>query len=268
MAPKVARSTTWHEAPAEGTPYSIDSRRTTLFISTGESELAPGAEAELDVPVVLDAWCRVGVWTTLQRIQGRPFLVRESWGRLGEKKPRRLHQTYDDLITGVIARVRPEADGSLRFRIEVADGETVSVARIGDFEGNEVLFPAPRRFGYRFDGTVLPGVNVGVIARWSPGVEIRLGDATTDEVAPKRFRFRAGSANGFVVGTRGRVEAFSEQWGPAPPVIVDDGGILRGEFRFGPPSLFATGAKWEFETTELFGSEFEGRYVDTDADRR
>jgi len=256
-SPKVARSTTWHEAPAEGTPYSVDSRRTTLFVSARETD------------VVLDAWCRIGVWTTLQRIKGQPFLVRESWGRLGTKRPRRIHQTFDDLITGVIARVRPEADGSLRFRIEVADGETVSLARLGEFEGNEILFPAPRRFGYRVDGSVPPGVNAGVIARWSPGVEIRLGDAAAVTVARPRLEFTAGSASGFVVGRTGRVEAFSEQWGPAPPVIVDDGGILRGEFRFGPPSQSATGAKWESETIELFGSDFLGRYVNAvDADRR
>ena len=156
--PRKARPARWEDLPQDAVPYAVDSRAVALHVRSGESTID------------LEAHCRVGVWTTLQRIRALPFIVRESWGRLGERPPRRLSQSVDDILTGVIARVRPLSDGALEFRIEVAQGYLAETRDLGEFEGRRILLPRPRRYGYRFAGRVPRGHAQGPIAAWLPAI--------------------------------------------------------------------------------------------------
>ncbi|MGQ0613520.1 MAG: hypothetical protein ACT4PV_07285 [Planctomycetaceae bacterium] len=205
------------EAPPDSGPSdAAEARRIDLLV-------ACGPEA-----VTLSGWCRVGVWTTLEQTRAEPFVVRESWGRLGVRAPRLLARLTDDLISGAVARLRPEAGGALTFRIEVAQGRIDAPAPCGTFEGRTILLPRPRRHGYRFSGTVPPR-HAGRIAVWSPGVEVFL--LGPGEETASILQFEATGGVGLVAGEASGAEAFLEEWRPLPPQWIDAEGVRRGDFR-------------------------------------
>jgi len=177
---------------------------------------------------------RVGVWTTLDRWQAEEFVTRESWGRLGERRPRRLARIEDELLFGASVRVRPEeardGDAFVSFAAEVASGEVGDARTAGTFHGRDVELPAPRRHGYRLLGRA-PAAFVGPVARWN-GVVVYLGDDREGRGPPPgSCFFEAPGAAGFVAGTPARVEAFVRPWTPAEPIEVQADGVERADFR-------------------------------------
>jgi len=202
--------------PAAGPFDAAASRRVELVVACGERA------------VTLEGWCRVGVWTTLERRRADPFVVRESWGRLGERAPRLLARVGDDLVTGALARLRPEPDGALAYHVEVSQGRVGPKLPAGSLAGREVSLPRPRRHGFRFSGRV-PRGHAGRLAAWAPGVEVYLG-GTGGETAPV-LQFEADGGAGFLAGGAGAAEAFLEVWEALPPLLVDAEGVVRGDFR-------------------------------------
>jgi len=181
--------------------------------------------------VALAAPCRVGVWTTLQRIHAHDFVTRESWGRLGDRAPRMLLRVTDQSIDGVIARVRPEEDGSLSFVVEVAETERQANRNVAIYHGARVTLGQPVRRGYRFAGSVPPGF-AGPVACWGDAVVIEAGEAAPDATAPRgTARFAALGERGFVAGARPAAETFVESWEPAEPFRFEADGIERMDFR-------------------------------------
>jgi len=179
--------------------------------------------------VLLRAWCRVGIWTTLDRFAAREFVVRESWGRLGSREPRRLARVEDQLLEGVLARLRPEADGSLVFVVEVSRATVEGERKVDHYHGEEISLSIARRYGYRFTGRAPAGF-CGPIARWGPGVVVHLGRG--EEPPAESVRFRAdGGASGLVAGLDGGAEAFVEEWLPAEPIHVQADGVERRDYR-------------------------------------
>jgi hypothetical protein len=208
-------------APATGAFDSATSTRVDARIVAGGRELR------------LRAFCRDGVWTTLDRRDARAFVVRESWGKLGERRPRLLARVADDLVTGVVLRVRPERDGTLAYRVEVSAGEVGPDRPAGTFEGVEVSLPRPRRHGYRFAG-VLPAGGSGRVARWGDAVEVHLFISAPSSGPGRVTAFEAEGVLGEVAGELAEAEAFVEEWELVPPVFVDAEGVKRGDFRLVP----------------------------------
>ncbi len=206
----------WEGPPDSGPSDAASARQVELL-------LACGPEA-----ITLSGWCRVGVWTTLEETRAEPFVTRESWGRLGARAPRRLARITDDLVSGAVARLRPEANGALSFRIEVAQGRIDKEAPSGSFEGHAILLPRPRRHGFRFSGT-LPRGHAGRIAVWAPGVEVFLLGPGEETAAVLQFEVEGGA--GLVAGGASGAEAFLEEWLPLPPLLIDADGVRRADCR-------------------------------------
>ena len=168
--------------------------------------------------VELWSWCRVGVWTTLQELRPERFVTRESWGRLNERRPKRLARIHDEALGGVIARLRPETDGGLSFLVEVSAVDLGRPQPAGEFFDKRIELGRPRRHGYVFRGRAPPGWK-RPLARWESAVTVRLRDV---EAAP------GGS---MVAGKQASAEAFSEEWVPARPILVQADGVVRADFR-------------------------------------
>ncbi len=207
--------------------------------------------------VELKGWCREGVWTTLEAVRYESFTVRETWGRLGERKPRRLGRVVDQARAGTVARLRPEADGGISLDVETAQVEGGRPLKVGSFEEHAILMRGPVRYGYRFS-TRLPRRS-GAVAAWQPGVQVILGEDAPPPVGAVTFRFGGGA--GFVAGAPAQVESFYEEWRGAEPVLEDADGVLFGDFRMqrerrasgflvdaqGRPTAFdGSGLKFEF----------------------
>jgi len=238
-------------SPEPGAPDSASATFVEAIVRSGGRE------------VKLGAWCRDGVWTTLDRRDARAFVVRESWGRLGERAPKRLARIEWDLVTGVVLRVKPERAGGIAFHAEISEGGIDPPRPVGTFEGVEISLPRPRRHGFRFSGSLRGDAN-GVVASWTPGVELRLAALGSAGAAPgPALRFRAAGATGHVVGEAAAAETFVEEWIPVPPVIVDAEGVKRADFRLQPTRRaagFRPGSEGKPETYggEPFAFELDG----------
>ena len=237
--------------PPPDSPYgSAESTRVTVHIRSG---------VEM---VTLAGWCRVGVWTTLARQTGRDFIIREAWGRLGERKPRLLLRVRDQAIEGVLARLRPNEDGTTDFIVELAEARILPGEPLDRYYGQVVQLARPRRHGYRFQGRA-PAGWVGAVAHWEPGVAVYLGELTPDplqaDAQPPEpvARFRIARERGFVVGPKPAVEAFVEEWRPARPVPVVADGVERKDYRLEHIRLAAGFLSDENGERVTYGSEFE-----------
>ena len=222
-------------APAEGRSDSATSRPVALLVTAGKDA------------VRLEAPCRVGVWTTLERVRARGFVQRESWGRLGDRPPRLLARVTDDALEGAIARLRPEEDGSLSFVVEVAECERGAGRTVAMYHGQRVTLGKPRRQGYRFSGSAPAGF-AGAVARWGDAVEIEVGGPG----GPPRgvVRFASLGEAGFVAGASPAAEAFVEEWEPAEPFRFEADGVERMDYRLlrkRSAAGFRTSARGVFE---------------------
>jgi hypothetical protein len=179
--------------------------------------------------VALRAWCRVGVWTTLQEVGAAAFVARETWGRLGQRQPRLLTRVMDQALRGVVARLRPEADGSLSFLVEIAESRVGSRRTVGIYHGRRVTLGDPRRHGIRFAGRAPPD-RAGAIARWGT-VTLSLAEESETPLPAVAVRFSAPGVEGFVAGRTPMAEIFREVWEPADPVPVVADGVERMDFR-------------------------------------
>jgi hypothetical protein len=177
----------------------------------------------------LHAWCRVGVWTTLQHVRMRAFTARESWGRLGQRPPRLLARIVDQALDGIVTRLRPEADGSLSFHVEVGNVDMRPSRTVGMYHGQRVTLSDLERRGVRFHGRA-PAGWIGPIARWGPRIGVHLGEER-EGVPPGALHFRTGDLEGFVAGPHPLAEVFSETWDPVEPVHVVVDGVERMDFR-------------------------------------
>jgi hypothetical protein len=223
-------------APSEGRSDSASSRAVTLVVRAG------GATERLEAP------CRVGVWTTLERVRAREFVQRESWGRLGNRPPRLLARVTDQALEGVVARVRPEEDGSLSFVVEAAKCERGPGRTVAMYHGRRVALGEPRRTGYRFVGSAPPGFS-GTVARWGEALEIDVGGAGGPP-PPGTVRFTSLGESGFVAGERPAAEAFAEEWEPAEPFRFEADGVERMDCRLvmrRSAAGFRTSARGVFE---------------------
>jgi len=179
----------------------------------------------------VEGWCREEVWTTLQNRAAIPFVVRESWSRLGDRKPRRIGRTKDSVFQGVLARLRPTGDGFVDFVVEI------SVARVGpeaeqfEWQGESIELPRPFQEGYRFEGRVPAGYS-GPLATWgelSVAIEDSM-DLTAPD--PKMMRFAIGELLGSVTDIPGGVaEYYRVSAGRLKPIERDHDGIVQALFR-------------------------------------
>jgi len=225
-----------HLAPAEGRSDSATSRPVLLLVRAGAEE------------VRLEAPCRVGVWTTLERVRAREFVQRESWGRLGDRPPRLLARITDSVLGGVIARLRPEEDGSLSFVVEVAETERGAGRTVAMYHGRRVALGEPRRRGYRFSGSAPSGF-AGAVAGWGAAVTVEVGGLGGPP--PGTVRFTALGEAGFVAGASPAAETFVEEWTPAEPFRFEADGIERMDYRLvkrRSAAGFRTSARGAFET--------------------
>ncbi len=223
-------------APAEGRSDSPASRPVVLLVNAGKDT------------VRLEAACRVGVWTTLERVRAREFVARESWGRLGDRPPRLLVRVTDSAPEGVVARLKPEEDGSLSFVVEVAEIERGSGRTVAIYRGQRVALGAPRRRGYRFSGSAPAGFS-GTVARWGDAVEVEVGGAGGPP-PPRVVRFVSLGEAGFVAGARPAAETFLEEWEPAEPFRFEADGVERMDYRLvrrRSAAGFRTSARGVFE---------------------
>jgi hypothetical protein len=197
--------------------------------------------------VRLEAPCRVGVWTTLERVRAREFVQRESWGRLGDRPPRLLARVTDSALGGVVARLKPEEDGSLSFVLEVAETERGAGRTVAMYHGQRVALGGPRRRGYRFSGSAPAGFS-GAVARWG-ALEIEVGGAGGPPPAGV-VRFASLGETGFVAGARPSAETFLEEWEPAEPFRFEADGVERMDYRLvrkRSAAGFRTSARGVFE---------------------
>jgi hypothetical protein len=201
----------------------------------------------------LHAWCRVGVWTTLQRARVRDFKARESWGRLGQRPPRLLARITDQALDGIVTRLRPEEDGSLSFFVEVGQVKRRASRTVGMYHGQRVTLASVERRGLRFHGRA-PAGHTGPIARWG-GFAVYLGEER-QEPPPGALHFRAGDVSGFVAGPQPMAETFQESWDPVEPVHVVVDGVERMDFRL---KRMRRAAGFSTDTdgrTQTYGPEF------------
>jgi hypothetical protein len=223
-----------HAQPAEGMSDSPSSRPVLLLVTNGEEAVS------------LEAPLRVGVWTTLERVRAREFVARESWGRLGDRPPRLLARVEDSALGGVIARLKPEEDGSLSFVVEVAETERGEGRTVAMYHGRRIALAGPVRRGYRFEGSAPAGFS-GAVARWG-ALEIEVGGAGGPP--PGTVRFTALGESGFVAGAQPAAETFVEQWEPAEPFRFEADGVERMDYRLverRSAAGFRTSARGVFE---------------------
>ncbi len=174
---------------------------------------------------------RLDVWTTVHRLAATNFVVRETWGRLGTRRPRRLLQIHDEALAGVLVRVRPERDGTVSFFAEVSAVLPGAPTAVGIYHGARVSLSPPARYGYRFWGRAS---GEGIAARWGD-LEITIeaepwtGVISTRDV-PALREFRAGDESGMVAGM-GAAETFREVWKLVEPRHIVADGVERKEYR-------------------------------------
>lgn len=204
--------------PEEGPADSPHSHEVTLVVRVGTQS------------TLLKAWCRVGVWTTLQEVRARKFVAREAWGKLGARPPRRLLRVEDETLDGVVARLRPEEDGSMSFVVELAETEMKPGRNVDIYHGQRVALGNPERRGYRFGGRA-PAGWTGAVARWGSDIVVYAGVAPSDEPPPRALAFAAQGEEGFVAGPSPVAEAFVERWKPAEPFRLDADGVERIDYR-------------------------------------
>jgi hypothetical protein len=136
----------------------------------------------------------------------------------------------DEALGGVVARLKPEEDGSLSFIVEVAESERGSGRTVAMYHGRRVALGAPRRHGYLFEGRVDAGFR-GPVAAWADAVAVFAGEETEGPPPPGTVRFAAFGEAGFVAGARPSAEAFVEHWEPAAPFVFEADGIERTDYR-------------------------------------
>lgn len=195
--------------PREGPNDGTDSRWLSVVVASGDEE------------VTLEAWCRVGVWTTLQDWRAVDFVTRESWGRLGERRPRLLARVQDQALGGVLARLRPEEDGGVSFHVEVAEARLLPSETAGIWHGQRVVLRRPQRHGYRFRGRAASD-DAGPVAAWDGAVRVFLGGRREAGAGPGVFVAGAGEA---------AAETFEETWRLLEPVHVVADGVERMDYR-------------------------------------
>ena len=206
-APALARP------PKEGAFDSNASREVVLRVLVGTRS------------VKLRVFARVDVWTTVHRLAPVPFVVRETWGKLGERSPRKLRSVRDEALSGVLARVRPERDGSVSFFVEVAAATPGRSETVGIYHGARIELSRPTRHGYRFWGRAHGG---GPAAQWG-GVIVELrSESPANSISA--VRFTAGEESGFVAGA-GAAETFLETWTLHEPRHIVADGVERKEYR-------------------------------------
>lgn len=210
------------EAPPLPTPP-----RTGPFDSTASREVRiVVAFNGRDIEVA--AFCRVGVWTTLDSTRAYAFVTRETWGRLEERRPRRLRRVLDQALAGVTVRVRPEPRGELSFQAEVAQVTMAPMRTVDLYHGQRIALSEPSRHGFRFWGSVPPG-HLGLIAGWG---DVTVHLAERGDVPPRgALRFRAGEEAGLVAGERAAAETFAEAWVPKKPIHIVADDIERKDYR-------------------------------------
>jgi len=204
--------------------------------------------------IAVDGWCREGVWTTLDQRAARPFVLRESWSRLRDRKPRRLGQTKDAVFQGAFARLRPTGDGQLDFVVEISEASVGPDAEEFTWQGKTIRLPRPRQEGFRFEGRLLAGY-AGEIARWGE-LSVAIEDSAEGEATPRRVHFLAGQKRGFVAGGRhARAEHYRVSVIRLEPVERDHDGLVQVLFRM-QRSRMATGFRSDDkEGWQLFGAD-------------
>jgi len=193
--------------------------------------------------LLLEAWCREEVWTTLDGRVGIPFVLGESWSRLGARRPRRLLQTQNSVFQGALARLRPRPTGELDFVIEISRAGVESDGPKFEWQGADVRLPRPWQDGYRFAGVVPAGYG-GVVANWGELVVEIQASGRTPATIPG-IAFRAGAQDGFVAGGRTALaEFYTLRWPAADVVDRDRDGVLQARFSLAP-AREATGFRYD-----------------------
>jgi len=194
-------------------------RRIQVRFFTGRDELA------------VDGWCREGVWTTLEQRAAIPFVVRESWSRLGERKAQRIARTSDAVFQGVFARIRPTGDGQVDFVAEISAAEVTPDFHDWKWEGETVRMPNPSQDGYRFAGRVPAGFR-GTIASWGDVTIVIDDGAKPAGDAPSMHEFRLGETLCSVTDIDGAIaEYYRVSVQPLEPIERDHDGLREALFR-------------------------------------
>jgi len=185
-----------------------------------------GGEARIP----LEGWCRVGVWTTLEKRTAIPFVVRESWSRLGTRRPRRIGQAKDAVFQGAFVRLRPTEDGQVQFVAEISEARVGPDAEEFEWQDEDIKLVRPRQDGSRFEGHV-PAGHVGEIARWG-ALRITLRDSAAKAGPAATIAFRAGTTTGSVAGGHdARAERYRITVVRKEPIVRDHDGLLQALFR-------------------------------------
>jgi hypothetical protein len=173
-------------------------------------------------------WCRQEVWTPLDERAPTPFVLAETWSRLGSRAPRRIDSVRDAVWNGPLARIRPLPDGTVDFVVELFEGR-VEQGTERAWHGATIRLPAPRQRSYRFEGSI-PAGRSGPVARWGD-LEISILDSAAGSgAALVRNRF----AHGFVAGASPSAEYEERTWEPADPVERSYDGVDQALFRLRP----------------------------------
>jgi len=238
--------------PAEGYPEAARAVPLAVEVVVGERRSR------------LRALCRVGVWTSLVDLAGDDFVVRESWGRLGERRPRLLLRVDDQVLSGVTVRLRPTDDGEVDFMAEVAGADVRAPEILEEWFGKTVSLRRPRRHGYRFEGSA-PAAGPALLASWGESLRVVLlagaGEDDSDGEPPVAVapgvRFAVGGWSGSVAGRAVRVERFVEDWAVVPARAVVADGVQRKEWRLAP-DLASAGFRFSGDGgVETWGAPFE-----------
>lgn len=194
-------------------------RRIRVSFATGTEELA------------VEGWCREEVWTTLQKRAAIPFVVHESWSRLGERKAQRLARTKDAVFQGVLARLRPTGDGHVDFVVEISTARVGPDAEKFEWQGESFEMPRPLQDGYRFEGRFPAGYS-GPVASWGD-LSVRIENPMQSTGAePKMMRFAVDELFGSVTDAPGGVaECYRIRTERLKPIERDHGGVVQALFR-------------------------------------
>jgi len=239
--------------PAEGYPEAARAVPLAVEVVVGERRSR------------LRARCRVGVWTSLVDLAGEDFVVRESWGRLGERRPRLLLRVNDQVLSGVTVRLRPTDDGAVEFMAEIAGIDVRAPEILEEWFGETVSLRRPRRHGYRFEGRA-PAAGPALLASWGERLRVVLlagvdGEADAEDATPAApapgVRFAVDGWSGSVAGREVRVERFVEDWAVVPARAIVADGVQRKEWRLAPDLASAGFRVAEDGAVETWGAPFE-----------
>lgn len=194
-------------------------RRLAVRFVTGEDELR------------VEGYCREQVWTTLQKRAAIPFVVRESWSRLGSRRAQRIARTKDSVFQGVLARLRPTGEGRVDFVVEISVAGVGPRAEKFEWQGETIEMPVPYEQGYRFEGSVPAGYR-GELAGWG---ELRISiedSAPPSNAVPELMDFVSGETPAFVTDTPGALaEHYRVRVQRVAPYEKDHDGIVQALFR-------------------------------------